>query len=145
MFGSGSNLCFGIYGHGNESNRGNENHYHTTYDSTFSLCCFYYWPISVCMYDYLRLLESHFLFPYILPYKGQSCSQNYFGFQGEKNGKSQLYLPQFKDNFLPLLIKCWKIPGTSVGDPEPHVFGPPGSGSGSISQRCGSGSFPFLN
>ncbi len=36
---------------------------------------------------------------------------------------------------------------TSVGDPDPHVFGPPGSGS--ISQRYGSGSgygsFPFLN
>ncbi len=35
---------------------------------------------------------------------------------------------------------------SSVGDPEPdpHVFGPPGSGS--ISQRYGSGSgtFPFL-
>jgi hypothetical protein len=34
----------------------------------------------------------------------------------------------------------------SVGDrdldPDPHVFGP--SGSGSISQRYGSGSFPFL-
>jgi hypothetical protein len=32
----------------------------------------------------------------------------------------------------------------SVGDPDPHVFGPPGSGS--ISQRYGSGfgSFPFL-
>ncbi len=31
--------------------------------------------------------------------------------------------------------------------PDPHVFGPPGSGSGSISQRYGSGSgsrsFPF--
>jgi len=41
----------------------------------------------------------------------------------------------------------------SVGDPDPepdpdlqdpHIFGPPGSGSGSISQRYGSGSFPFL-
>jgi hypothetical protein len=35
--------------------------------------------------------------------------------------------------------------GGSVGDPDPqdpHVFGPPGSGS--ISQRYGSGSFPFL-
>jgi hypothetical protein len=35
----------------------------------------------------------------------------------------------------------------SVGDPDPqdpHVFGPAGSGSGSISQRYGSGSFPFL-
>ncbi len=29
---------------------------------------------------------------------------------------------------------------TSVADPDPHVFGPPGSGSGSISQRYGSGS-----
>ncbi len=33
---------------------------------------------------------------------------------------------------------------TSVPDPEPdpdpHVFGPPGSESGSTSQRCGSGS-----
>jgi hypothetical protein len=37
---------------------------------------------------------------------------------------------------------------TSVGDPDPdpqdqHVFGPPGSGSRSTSQRYGSGSFPF--
>ncbi len=32
----------------------------------------------------------------------------------------------------------------SVGDPDhdPHVFGPPGSGS--VSQRYGSGSFPLL-
>jgi hypothetical protein len=30
----------------------------------------------------------------------------------------------------------------SVGDPDPHVFGPPGSVF--IRQRCGSGSFPFL-
>jgi hypothetical protein len=28
----------------------------------------------------------------------------------------------------------------SVGDPDPHVFGPPGS----VSQRYGSGPFPFL-
>ncbi len=26
---------------------------------------------------------------------------------------------------------------SSVGDPDPHVFGPPGSASGSISQRYG--------
>jgi hypothetical protein len=46
---------------------------------------------------------------------------------------------------------CSTVPGrvcSSVGDPDPHVFGPPGSGSGSISQRygsgSGSGSFPFL-
>jgi hypothetical protein len=34
-----------------------------------------------------------------------------------------------------------------VGDPDPqdpHLFGPPGSGSRSVSQRYGSGSFPFL-
>jgi hypothetical protein len=29
----------------------------------------------------------------------------------------------------------------SVADPDPHVFGPPGSGSGSTCQRYGSGSF----
>ncbi len=36
------------------------------------------------------------------------------------------------------------IPVDSVGDPKPdtHVFGPPGSGS--VSQRYGSGSFHFL-
>ncbi len=43
---------------------------------------------------------------------------------------------------------------SSIGDPDPHVFGPPGSGSGSINQSSevpyGSGSssesgtFPFL-
>jgi hypothetical protein len=38
---------------------------------------------------------------------------------------------------------------SSVGDPDPqdphdpNVFGPPVSGSGSISQKSGSGSFPF--
>jgi hypothetical protein len=38
-----------------------------------------------------------------------------------------------------------------LGDPDPHVFGPPGSGTGSISHRgyesgsgSISGSFPFL-
>jgi hypothetical protein len=38
------------------------------------------------------------------------------------------------------------VSGNSVADPnpdppDPHVFGPPGSGSGSISQSYGSGSF----
>ncbi len=42
--------------------------------------------------------------------------------------------------------ECPTVSG-SVGDPDPdqqdpHVFGPPGSGS--FSQRYGSGSFPFL-
>jgi hypothetical protein len=31
---------------------------------------------------------------------------------------------------------------SSVADPDPYVFGPPGSGF--ISQRYGSGSFPFF-
>ncbi len=40
------------------------------------------------------------------------------------------------------------LPATSVGDPDPdpkgsYVFGPPGSGTGSISQRYGSGSLCF--
>ncbi len=56
----------------------------------------------------------------------------------------------------PLLRHCFWIAETlvkktmvtdtgSVGDPDPqdpHVFGPPGSGSNS--QRYGSGSFPFF-
>jgi hypothetical protein len=33
----------------------------------------------------------------------------------------------------------------SVADPDPYVFGPPGSGSGSISQRHGSGSGSFYH
>ncbi len=41
-----------------------------------------------------------------------------------------------------LINKLVKVVLCSVGDPHPHVFGPPGSGS--ISQRYGSGSFPFL-
>jgi hypothetical protein len=37
-----------------------------------------------------------------------------------------------------------RIIKTSVGDPQdPHVFGPPGSGSGSTRQMYGSESFPF--
>jgi hypothetical protein len=43
-----------------------------------------------------------------------------------------------------LEAKTFKPRGNSVGNPDPHVFGPPKSGS--ISQRYGSwsGSFPFL-
>jgi hypothetical protein len=37
------------------------------------------------------------------------------------------------------------VVGGSVADPDPHVFGPPGSGSGSISQRYGSGPDPDLD
>jgi hypothetical protein len=39
-------------------------------------------------------------------------------------------------------------PMSSVADPDPqnpYVFGPPGSGSGSISQRYGSGSGSFYH
>ncbi len=52
----------------------------------------------------------------------------------------------------PSLMRMYCI-SNSVGDPDPdpqdlYVFGPPGFGSGSISQRYGSGSgsrsFPFL-
>ncbi len=53
------------------------------------------------------------------------------------------------DYRIPILIKMVRIFNIaklsgSVGDPYPHVFGPPGAGS--ISQRygSGSGSFPFL-
>jgi hypothetical protein len=35
------------------------------------------------------------------------------------------------------------IPSISVADPGPYVFGPPGSGSRSSSQRYGSGSFYY--
>jgi hypothetical protein len=41
-------------------------------------------------------------------------------------------------------FRCGKYRWSSVPDPDPpdpHVFGPHGSGSGSISQRFGSGSF----
>ncbi len=54
-------------------------------------------------------------------------------------------------------FKTPNLGGISVGDPylepnpdpqDPHVFGPPGSETGSSSQRyrsgSGSGSFPFL-
>jgi hypothetical protein len=36
-------------------------------------------------------------------------------------------------------------PSSSVADPDPYIFGPPGSGSGSISQRFGSGSRNFYH
>jgi hypothetical protein len=47
------------------------------------------------------------------------------------------------------LYSHWKGAGMNnvhacVPDPDPHVFGPPGSRSGSISQRYGSGSGSFF-
>jgi hypothetical protein len=48
--------------------------------------------------------------------------------------------------FLQIKIKVPVTEGPTVGDPDPalnpHVFGPPGSEP--VSQRYGSGSFPFL-
>ncbi len=47
------------------------------------------------------------------------------------------------ENFRVTVDQSIKRMAISVGDPDPqdpHVFGPPGSGS--ISQRYGSGSFP---
>ncbi len=35
----------------------------------------------------------------------------------------------------------FSIPLTSVADPDPYVFGPPGSRYGTISKKYGSGSF----
>jgi hypothetical protein len=65
-----------------------------------------------------------------------------------------LMLGEFVDEYTVRVIDVFAMPQSgngvaSVGDPDPqdpHVFGPPGSGS--ISQRYGSGSgsrsFPFL-
>jgi hypothetical protein len=52
-----------------------------------------------------------------------------FMFKGERKGPEDL--------------KTHPRSAHSVGDPDPHVFGPPGSGSESISQRYGS--LPFYH
>jgi hypothetical protein len=51
-----------------------------------------------------------------------------------------------------VMVRRYGILFTSIADPEPnpdpldpHVFGPPESGSGSISQRYGSGSGSFYH
>ncbi len=59
--------------------------------------------------------------------------------------------PDLSSNTVPFsthLFSQWSIVNTSVADPDPdpdpsdsYVFGPPGSGFGSISQMYGSGSF----
>jgi hypothetical protein len=41
----------------------------------------------------------------------------------------------------PTLSRSVPDPNPDPDPPDPHVFGPPGTGSGSISQRYGSGSF----
>ncbi len=52
------------------------------------------------------------------------------------------YTVGFCENNIFFYICCVPYFSRSVRDPDPHVFGPPGTGS--ISQRYGSGSFPFL-
>jgi hypothetical protein len=54
----------------------------------------------------------------------------------------------FKGEYEEHRLKCFRktTVSASIGDPDPHVFVPPGSGSLSIGQRYGSESesFPFL-
>jgi hypothetical protein len=41
--------------------------------------------------------------------------------------------------YLSVLYFSISVPDPNPDQPDPHVFGPPGSGFGSIRQRCGSG------
>ncbi len=61
------------------------------------------------------------------------------GAENLSSSKEEEEVLQLLDNFCS--IACLNTQYCSVGDPDPHVFGP--SGSGSIAQRYGSGSFPF--
>ncbi len=45
----------------------------------------------------------------------------------------------------PLLLTTFLYRSVADPNPDPRVFGPPGYGSGSISQRYGSGSGSFYN
>jgi hypothetical protein len=56
-------------------------------------------------------------------------------------GKNEVLIKEIRLLFT-TEISTKVIAKSSVWDPDPDVFGPPGSGS--ISQRFGSGSFPFL-
>jgi hypothetical protein len=69
---------------------------------------------------------------------------------------SREFTDQERDVVVPLLMKGFQVNvleyvSDSVADPDPRdppdprVFGPPGSGSGSISQRYGSGSGSFYH
>jgi hypothetical protein len=49
------------------------------------------------------------------------------------------------DSFKREKIKHCFVTTVQDSDPDPHVFGPPGSGSGSTSQRYGSRSGPFYH
>jgi hypothetical protein len=62
-----------------------------------------------------------------------ACSMNYKGQRESVRNYINVVL------VLPNLGPGWFC--DNVTDPDPNVFGPPGSGSGSISQRHGSGSF----
>ncbi len=50
---------------------------------------------------------------------------------------SQALASLFSRSSVPLFPICTLITSVADPDPDPHVFGPPGFGSGSISQRYG--------
>ena len=52
-----------------------------------------------------------------------------------------LALQAVRDHSACSSLQHWKTKILTLKVPDPHVFGPPGPGSGSISQRYGSGSF----
>jgi hypothetical protein len=70
---------------------------------------------------------------------------------------SREFTDQERDVVVPLLMKGFQVnvleyvsdsvadPDPNPDPPDPRVFGPPGSGSGSISQRYGSGSGSFYH
>jgi hypothetical protein len=55
------------------------------------------------------------------------------------------YSPFSSFNTVCTVLNIMEIPQSSVADPDPYVFGPPGSGSGSISQIYGPGSGSFYH
>jgi hypothetical protein len=61
--------------------------------------------------------------------------------ENSQSGKKKILIKEIRLLFT-TEISTKVIAKSSVGDPVPDVFGPPGSGS--ISQRYGSGSYPFL-
>ncbi len=62
----------------------------------------------------------------------------------EENPDKNFFHPSMQALYLTVFLPGLHVLTGSVGDPDPHVFGPPGSGT--ISQRygSGSGSIPFL-
>jgi hypothetical protein len=52
--------------------------------------------------------------------------------------------PEQRKSFLRTEVRYIEKNSVGDGDPDPHVFGPPESGSISKGYKSGSGSFPFL-